>query len=57
MAGTSATGYQAKGNPGGKFGSVLVDQRPVYETRRNVKLGGKAPKHRGNRYRSPNFLK
>lgn len=40
---------------GQKFSQLLVDQTPVYDKRR--KHNQAMPKHRGNKYRKPNYLK
>lgn len=53
---TSAN-FRASGNPpnGQKFTQMLVDQTPVFDGRR--KHNQPVKKHRGNKYRAPNFLK
>lgn len=45
----------ASGISGSKFTQTLVNQTPVYDKRRKHNQG--PPKHRGNKYRKPNYLK
>ena len=57
MSGTPSGGSCCGGmkSSGSKFNQLLVNQTPVFDKRRKHNHGPK--KHRGNKYRAPQYLK